>query len=200
MFGQRRGGKRFTLLLLEEGEDYVQDWVGTCVWPSAVSGNWQGLPQLPGRIRLCTRSVFFEPDDVRVPIVRLPFASVKALEPPAPSSGDGGSSSGSSGPRVMRLTSTSCTKMKANMAEAPYVHEHSPAPGAMWQLSPSYSPLAPLLSASWELLRIARTPSKPERTAALEALVRKREDAAAFDSSRLVDFRCDALPVFECVA
>lgn len=31
MFGRRKAGaKRFTLLLLEEEEDYVQDWVGRC--------------------------------------------------------------------------------------------------------------------------------------------------------------------------
>lgn len=51
-------------------EDYVDDWVATCKWPASVSGNWQQVPQLPGRIRLCTKSIFFEPDDVRVPIVR----------------------------------------------------------------------------------------------------------------------------------
>ena len=70
MFSRRRGAKRFTLLLLEEEEEYVWDWVGKCQWPSGVAGNWQGLPQLQGRVRLATKSLFFEPDDVRVPIVR----------------------------------------------------------------------------------------------------------------------------------
>lgn len=70
MFGGRKAPKRFSLLLLEEGEDYVDDWVGGVVWPAAVSGNWQGLPKLPGRLRLCSKSIFFEPDDVRIPIVR----------------------------------------------------------------------------------------------------------------------------------
>lgn len=39
MFGRGGGGrkpaKRFSLLLLEEEEDYVQDWVGTCRWAAA---------------------------------------------------------------------------------------------------------------------------------------------------------------------
>lgn len=35
-----------------------------------MSGNWQGAASLPGRLRLCTKSLFFDPDDVRVPIVR----------------------------------------------------------------------------------------------------------------------------------
>ena len=70
MFGTRKAPKRFSLLLLEEGEDYVEDFVAEARWPSNVSGNWQGLPKLPGRLRLCSKSIFFEPDDVRSPIVR----------------------------------------------------------------------------------------------------------------------------------
>lgn len=70
MFGRRAAGKRFSLLLLEEEEDYVRDWVVVAKWPEAVAGNWQKSSQLSGRLRLCTRSLFFEPDDVRIPVVR----------------------------------------------------------------------------------------------------------------------------------
>lgn len=70
MFGTRKAPKRFSLLLLEEGEDYVEDWVAEVRWPTNCSGNWQGLPKLQGRLRLCSKSIFFEPDDVRSPIVR----------------------------------------------------------------------------------------------------------------------------------
>jgi factor associated with neutral sphingomyelinase activation len=72
MFTRRKAAaKRFNLLLLEEEEYYVADWVASCKWPSNVSGNLHGAPSLPGRLRLCTKSLFFDPDDVRVPIVRL---------------------------------------------------------------------------------------------------------------------------------
>jgi len=70
MFGMRSQAKRFTLLLLEEEEDYVADFVATCVWPSAVPGNAQQVKSMPGSLRLCSKSLFFEPDDVRVPIIR----------------------------------------------------------------------------------------------------------------------------------
>lgn len=70
MFGLRSSAKRFTLLLLEEEEDYVADFVANCAWPSAVHGNMQQAKTLPGSLRLCSKSLFFEPDDVRVPIVR----------------------------------------------------------------------------------------------------------------------------------
>ncbi len=70
MFGRKRQTTRFSLLLLEEEEEYVKDWVAHCQWPSGVKGNWQGKPKLEGRLRLCSKSLMFDADDSRVPIVR----------------------------------------------------------------------------------------------------------------------------------
>lgn len=68
--GSTQAVRRFSLLLLDEGELYLDDFVAVARWPAAVAGNWQRLPRLAGQLRLCTKSLFFEPDDVRVPIVR----------------------------------------------------------------------------------------------------------------------------------
>ncbi len=76
MFGLRSSAKRFTLLLLEEEEEYVADFVASCTWPTAVQGNVQQVKCMPGSLRLCSKSVFFEPDDVRVPIIRCAFFTV----------------------------------------------------------------------------------------------------------------------------
>ena len=70
MFGGRKQARRFSLLLLEEGEDYVADWEAACQWPAGVAGNWAAQPRLAGRLRLCSKSLFFEPEDTRVPIAR----------------------------------------------------------------------------------------------------------------------------------
>lgn len=70
MFGLRKPARRFSLVLLEEGEDYVADWVAECHWPKEVGGNWQSLESLHGTLRLGSKSLFFEPEDVRIPIVR----------------------------------------------------------------------------------------------------------------------------------
>ena len=70
MFGVRLPAKRFTLLLLEEEEDYVADFVASCNWPAAVPGNVQRVTSIPGSLRLCSKSLFFDPDDVRIPIAR----------------------------------------------------------------------------------------------------------------------------------
>lgn len=68
--GATQAARRFSLLLLDEGERYAGDWVATARWPPGVAGNWQRAPRLPGQLRLATKSLFFEPDDARVPIVR----------------------------------------------------------------------------------------------------------------------------------
>lgn len=65
-----KAGQRFSLLLLEEGEAFVRDYVATADWPECVSGVALGRLRLPGQLRLATKSLFFEPDDLRVPIVR----------------------------------------------------------------------------------------------------------------------------------
>lgn len=48
----------------------VHEFVAECAWPPQIPGNWQGRPVLAGHLRLATRSMFFDPDDLRVPIVR----------------------------------------------------------------------------------------------------------------------------------
>lgn len=70
MLGARQPGRRFSLLLLDEGEDYVGGWGAAATWPSSVAGNWAAAPRLPGRLRLASKSLFFEADDARVPIIR----------------------------------------------------------------------------------------------------------------------------------
>ena len=44
--------------------------VATCQWPAQVTGNWQKAEQLAGRLRLCSKSLFFDADDARAPIIR----------------------------------------------------------------------------------------------------------------------------------
>ncbi|WIA38602.1 hypothetical protein OEZ86_001912 [Tetradesmus obliquus] len=171
MFARRKLAKRFSLLLLEDEEDYVADWAASCKWPSNVEGNWQGLASLPGRLRLCTKSLFFEPDDVRVPIVRLEFASVVQLE--------------AEGAQACVVGVNKVTKMKPNMADVPYtVERHKPS---SWVFSLTYAKLDSFMPLAQEQLVISRLPAA-DRLQLQDAAVKAREDAAAFDTSRLVEF------------
>ena len=65
-----RQPRRFSLLLLDEGEDYVGGWGAAAAWPPSVTGNWSGAARVAGRLRLPSKSLFFEADDARVPIAR----------------------------------------------------------------------------------------------------------------------------------
>lgn len=76
--------QRFTLLLLEEGEDYVADFNAYCYAPGMLSEIAKGtvtfdetssaIPgtskRVHGKLRLCTKSVFFDAEDISVPILR----------------------------------------------------------------------------------------------------------------------------------
>ncbi|GAX76319.1 hypothetical protein CEUSTIGMA_g3765.t1 [Chlamydomonas eustigma] len=175
MFRRQRNAKRFTLLLLEEEEDYLQDWVGECTWPTSIPGNWQGLPRLQGRIRIASRSLFFEPDDVRIPIVRIPYRFVSTV----------GEKSNDENRSAMFVTATACTKMKANLEEVPYTYEKGPA--VTWIFTLSYATLEHLLVLVKDLLRVNKLP-KLDMLKALEDVVSSREESVSFDPSRLVEF------------
>lgn len=76
--------QRFTLLLLEEGEDYVSDYNAYCYAPGILSDLGKKPTQIQeasftlpalnqrvhGKLRLCTKSIFFDADDASVPILR----------------------------------------------------------------------------------------------------------------------------------
>lgn len=76
--------KRFSYLLLEEGEFYIQDWMAVC--RSGLVGIIDSELQtshhrrLKGRLRLCSKSIFFEPDNLSLPIIMFPFNKVKRIE------------------------------------------------------------------------------------------------------------------------
>ena len=92
--GGRGGGvattrHRFSLLHLDEGEDYVADFEGLCKVPTeglpnaclqqSASGG-QAHRKLRGRIRLLSRSILFDPDDLVVPMLKFPLSAVSRLD------------------------------------------------------------------------------------------------------------------------
>ncbi|GJP42810.1 hypothetical protein CLOM_g2335 [Closterium sp. NIES-68] len=65
---RRKGQQRFSLLLLDDGDHYITDWVATC---HLVDGQPRVLAG--GRLRLCMKSLFFEAQDPAVPIFMFPM-------------------------------------------------------------------------------------------------------------------------------
>ena len=87
--GGGTGAPRFSLLHMDDGEDYVLDVAGSMTAPasapgissSAETGKATGNKQGPlrGIVRLLTKSVVFEPDNVDAPVVKFSFANVGEL-------------------------------------------------------------------------------------------------------------------------
>lgn len=81
---------RFSLLHLDEGEDYVGDFVGLCKVPSEAAARFpakavetmsgRAHSKLRGRIRLLSRSLLFDPDDRDVPMLKFPLAAVTSID------------------------------------------------------------------------------------------------------------------------
>ena len=103
----RRVREQFNLLLLDEGEYYFDDVVAVHreMGKDGSSGRWR-----EGRIKLCSHSVFFAPDDCRYSVVRLPFRFL--TDPPTQSGMDDRS-------RIIFSTSQS-TRMRENNLNQPY--------------------------------------------------------------------------------
>lgn len=59
--------QRFTLLLLDEGEDYILDYNAFCESSMLPA---KPKPGVRGKLRLCSKSVFFEPEDISIPLLR----------------------------------------------------------------------------------------------------------------------------------
>ena len=72
------GAQRFSLLLLDEGECYLVDYVGL---HQHVSADGESSVLADGKVRLGSHSIMFEPDDEALPIIRLKYEKIEAIEP-----------------------------------------------------------------------------------------------------------------------
>lgn len=212
----QRSSKRFSLLLLEDGDDYVQDWVATAICrnpkplPNPSGQNpkppaWtQSEGVLKGRLRLCSRSFFFEPDNVRIPILMFPLRKVDKIEQGGAVSNMLGQSRGETLEQPANDSPNSrfrfgvaadkkegdiivqtqlLVKMKENGVDAPYVYEKG---DSLWAFHLEYAPGSQFLGQAQRLWEINRW-DYHKRDAALLAMAREREAAAKFDTSRLAD-------------
>ena len=140
---------RFSLLLLEDGEFYVSECVVECTgFPSGLlKGVMASVPgRLRGELRVCTKSLFFEPDDVRIPIVRLPFKCVEELH---------------GGVSTIELSTASYTTMKPGGRDEPY--EFFKGKTSAWSFVLQYAALEDVLPYMQQMLALSRLGVKESR-------------------------------------
>ncbi|CAJ1353428.1 unnamed protein product [Effrenium voratum] len=70
--------RRFNLLIMEEGEDYIADVAATM----ALTRRGQ-VAESKGRLRICSKSLIFQPDDVAASIIKFPYRYMQVIESPA---------------------------------------------------------------------------------------------------------------------
>lgn len=108
------GAQRFTLLDVEDGEEYVEDFAAF-YYPDESSDAAAMRLRRKGRVRLCTRSLVFEPNDAKFPLLRIPFKEsdriVRLSIPPTSPFGTN---------ELCSITSRQTILMKENGVVAPY--------------------------------------------------------------------------------
>ncbi|CAM6118833.1 unnamed protein product [Calypogeia fissa] len=193
--------RRFSYLLLEEGDHYIQDWLATCR-PGSTGGSarlrlqlWQQR-SLKGRLRLCAKCLFFEPEYLKAPILMFRFVDVKKVEKLAdpPLSAISVTGKWSKQQEGFVLETVAYVKMKEEGLDAPYAFEKK---STIWWFTLDYAPVQPLLQQVQELLMINALPYM-ERDMVLLNTASQREAQAKFDTSRLVDLSEHI--IFDCPA
>ncbi|KAK7234103.1 aggrephagy protein [Aureococcus anophagefferens] len=159
---KRKG--RFSLLQLEHGELFLCDFSGTLS---------DGRSPATGRLRCCSRSLVFEPNESRSPLLKLPLKHVKNV------------SNTNAG---VAFACAWTVEMFANSVPAPFATK--PSPGVFT--------FAPAHSAAEDLARLASNLSDAAAVAAREgshveatllAQITAPLRVAKFEMSQLVDFR-----------
>lgn len=71
--------ERFSLLLLEPGEIYFEDFSCFC-YPSGTSENEAFRRKQKGRLKVCSKSILFDPKDIAYPILKFPLRDCYTIE------------------------------------------------------------------------------------------------------------------------
>eukprot|EP00667_Euglena_gracilis_P004383 EG_transcript_4406 len=171
---------RFSLYCLEEGEEYLDEAIAT-YYPPLPRGRHLPLQRRPrhsGRLRLCSNSIFFEPDDLKEPLFRFRLQDLEereiagAMNPP--------------GTEAANLFLFHCTPV-TQLLQHGRVRPHVPttAPG-QHLFSLTFLPLDAFLTPLNAVLRMAQLPA-PQRDAEVRRLVQRRDATYAFDFGWLQD-------------
>lgn len=193
---RKRTKTRFTLLLLEYGEYFVDD-VGVFQFPNPDDGSGRDFFQcdalkVQGRLKLCTKSLIFEPADGRRPLVKFPFKHMSA------SVGEYGLTPSQRSQCTIETSgffSFSCSpvfEMKEEGKIGPYkqVDGADPREKTEYFFAVSHSHIGVLLTKISQLRQIyaANERGELDTVSHLLADLTSAGPTATFDASKLIDF------------
>eukprot|EP00026_Physarum_polycephalum_P001800 Phypoly_transcript_01803.p1 GENE.Phypoly_transcript_01803~~Phypoly_transcript_01803.p1 ORF type:complete len:984 (+),score=105.94 Phypoly_transcript_01803:185-3136(+) len=177
MFGVNRPKSRFSLILLEEGEYYFDDF-SAFYYPPGRDDEESFRKRVKGRILLCSASLMFDPEDIRLPISKFPYRDCSSIDQwndfssILPTKAD-----------IFSVRSSLVVEMKENNVNAPYKFVKNPVE---YRFSLNYVALSQLLSRTSVFMSISKLPRLQMETM-IKSIIEERERSAQFDNTWLVD-------------
>lgn len=71
---------RFSLLLLEPGEIYFEDFSAYMLTADKINETDFERHKVIGRLKICSKSVVFDPKDILKPILKIPLKDCSSIE------------------------------------------------------------------------------------------------------------------------
>ncbi|XP_062502057.1 protein FAN-like [Corticium candelabrum] len=173
---QQDSDKRFSLLLLEPGEIYFEDF-SAIYYPFGLSEATAFKRKQRGRLKLCSKSILFDPEDVGQPILKLNFRDVKSLGQWAGSLLSKLDTRG----KVLSVRSTQVIEMKEGNMIAPYKFSRI---NKEYLFSLTYVGLDDVLPRMHQLYK-ALTLGCFDQRAMISSIVKARQAMVSFNASWL---------------
>lgn len=158
-------GARFSLLLLEPGEIYFEDFSVTYTQKDGKH------PPLRGRLRICSRSLIFEPLDVKYPIYRINLSNCQLIQSMHPQT------------ETLLIECSQVVEMLANNSVSPY---HFRKEKCTVEFSFHYATCEECLHHLSQLHRASSLATKDQQEM-IEAIVHSRYSRVMFDPCWLED-------------
>ena len=201
IFGKNKNSSgRFDLLLLEEGEYFFEDYSAVrCALPmlhksSPQPGALGMCKQIRGRIKVCSRSILFDPEDTSIPVSSYSFKAMKAMVP-TNFGRNGDQSSPELGSELFVITTTSAISMREDGLHHPYRQETKPTTTQDGSfvllfalLHTSLNKVMPLIRHLWEIQQERLSGKSKKSESELLYNILQQRNLNTFDSSLLVDF------------
>ncbi|KAE8997406.1 hypothetical protein PR001_g18595 [Phytophthora rubi] len=192
MHRRRRSSKnaqttRFSLLLLEDGELFLDDH-GACRY---LQPNARTHRKVSGRIKVCTRGLFFVPHDLQLPILRFPFRCMTA-EPVAECFVHPQAQAAAVSVVYVTFRTKQVIEMREQGIDRPYVHKDTTGLGAKFIFTLQHVTPETFLASIHVVYEVATSPrrllTKAEKETLLAPVLAPRL-TDTFDPSLLIDFR-----------
>jgi factor associated with neutral sphingomyelinase activation len=174
--GEQDSTKRFSLLLLEPSEIYFEDF-SAIYYPAGSSESAALNRKQRGRLKLCSKSVLFDPENATQPILKFSFREVKSL---GQWSGALTSKLDTKG-NILAIKSEQVTEMKEDNIISPYKFKKV---NREYLFSLTYVGLDDVLPQIRQLYR-ASTLGFIDQTAMITSIVRARQAMVSFNASWL---------------